>query len=125
MPLAEEMLVWTGLNVPGGLRLPNDAQIRTTCPTCDEQQALSEAAVTQSDETIYECRNGCQAILIIGLPGDKPWAGRGYRMGDWVLRNPADLVGRLINQSGQPSGQPIVFPASPAALQPESEAPDS
>jgi hypothetical protein len=127
MPLAEEILVWAGLNVPNGLRLPGDDQIRTTCPTCDEEQALSEADVAQgaeTTETTYTCRNGCQPIVVIGSPGDVPWPGRGYRMGDWSLRNPADLTIRFIDQAGQPQGAGLLFPASENALKPESEAPE-
>jgi hypothetical protein len=92
MPLAEEILVWAGLDVPGNARLPSDAQIRTRCPTCKEAQTLSQADVAIKDETTYTCKNGCQAILVISRPSDRPWLGRGYRMGDWTLRNPEDLT---------------------------------
>jgi hypothetical protein len=126
MPLAEEMLLWAGLTVPGNLRLPSDTQIRTTCPTCNEEQTLSEADVLVGDETVYTCKNGCQAILVIGPPGDRPWLGRGYRMGDWSFRNPADCLISLIDQDGRPAAgtRPILLPASPAALLDESERPD-
>jgi hypothetical protein len=123
MPLAEEILVWAGLDVPANLRLPSDAQITTRCPTCNQEQTLAEASVASNDETTYACKIGCQAIAIIGPPGTRPWPGRGYRMGDWTLRNPEELSFRLIDQQGRPVGDRIVFPASPAALAHESERP--
>lgn len=117
MPLADEILVWAGLDVPSNLRLPSDAQITTSCPTCGEKQSLSEAAIIdEGDELIYACKIGCGPMLVIGPPNDEPWPGRGYRMGDWVLRNATDLTFRLIDQSGKPSGQPVFFPASSHAL---------
>jgi hypothetical protein len=117
--LAEEVLVWAGLDVPSpDLRMPGDSQIETACQTCHDTQMLSEAQVEESgDETVYTCKNGCQPILVISVPGDEPWEGRGYRMGDWVLRNPDDLIFRLIDEDGDPHRTTILLPASPAALE--------
>jgi hypothetical protein len=124
VPRAEEILVWAGLEVPGNARLPGDGGLRTSCPRCRETQTLAEAEFTEGpDESIYNCKNACQPLLIIGAPSERPWPGRGYRMGDFVLRNADDLSFRLISQAGQPVGGVIRFPASPAALADESEAP--
>jgi hypothetical protein len=123
MPRADEILIWARLDVPQDLRLPSDAQIVTTCPTCKEAQTLSEADVSSGEETVYVCKEGCQPILVVGPPVPPPWPGRGYRMGDWVLRNPSDLHVRLIDQQGEPSGKPVLIPASPAALNDESDRP--
>jgi hypothetical protein len=52
-----------------------------------------EVLVDQSDpwETLYPCPNGCAPILIISTPGVILWEGRGWRIGEWVIRNPIDL----------------------------------
>lgn len=44
------------------------------------------------DETVYLCKNGCVPIVVIGRPGVVAWPGRGYRLGDHVVRNVRDLV---------------------------------
>jgi hypothetical protein len=124
MPRAEEMLVWAGLDVPNNARLPSDDGLVTSCPSCGETQTLAEAEFVEGEgESVYTCKNGCQPILIIGAPNEQPWPGRGYRMGDFVLRNATDLSFRVIDQTGQAVGNAILLPASPAALADESEAP--
>src|SRR5437763_477761 len=116
MARAEEVLVWAGLDVPKSARLPGDSAITTTCPSCRETQTLQEADYEETGaESVYLCKNGCQAILVIGLPGERPWPGRGYRMGNFVLRNVADLLFRMIDQTGAPVGGTVRIPASPAA----------
>jgi uncharacterized protein DUF6602 len=100
------------LVAPGGTRLANDSEMTTTCPACGTSQTLAEATVARvADETVYTCRNGCQSIVIVGVPEDVPWEGRGYRLGDRVIRNVADLYMPVV---GSPGG--VVLPASPAAL---------
>jgi hypothetical protein len=94
---------------PGG-RPPTDAEMHTSCPTCGETQHLSETEVRRDvHDTVYLCRNGCQIIVVVSEPGDSPWPGRGYRLGDHVIRNAADLF--------LPVGMnKVLIPASPAAL---------
>lgn len=124
MPRAEEMLIWAGLTVPKQARLPGDADIETTCPTCRQPQTLAEADFDDTgDESIYTCKEGCGPILIIGIPGRRSWPGRGYRLGNFVLRNPSDLFLHMIDQEGNRARTPILMPASPAALANESERP--
>jgi hypothetical protein len=98
------------------VEMKQDARERdftTTCPTCERSQRLDGASVDQTDphEVVYSCRFGCGPVLIVSAPGTAPWEGRGYRMGDWVVRNPTDLF-------FQPSGAqvPVKLPASPAAF---------
>jgi hypothetical protein len=101
-----------------------DDHIKTTCPTCGEDQALSDAAYVDGDvESVYTCKKGCQPVLIVGPPGTHPWPGRGYRMGDFTLRNPADLYLWLIDQQGRALPTPLLLEASPAALESENNAP--
>lgn len=102
------------LTPPHGAALPGDRHITTSCPTCDESQTLAEAEVTRNDDrTVYVCKNGCQPIVIVGLPGDTAWEGRGYRLGDHVIRNAADLDCVIPLSPGAPI---IKIPRSPAAL---------
>jgi hypothetical protein len=107
----EEVLA-TQLTAPEGTRLPTDAEVTTTCPTCNTNQALSEAAASRSgDETVYTCKNGCQRIVLVGQPGEEAWDGRGYRLGPHVIRNAADLLLPVVGGPGT-----VLVPASPAAL---------
>lgn len=123
MPRAEEVLVWAGIALLPGQRLPTDRYIRTSCPTCGAEQALSEGRFSENDETVYTCKNGCQPILIIGAPGNRPWTGRGYRMGNFVVRNPSDLDVPVLGHDGNPLEVAVRLPASPAALAPADKAP--
>jgi hypothetical protein len=101
------------IQAPTGTRLGADHEMVTTCPTCGTRQTLGEAVITQDgDDTVYSCRNGCQPLVIVSRPADgAPWPGRGYRMGDHVIRNAADLYYPVVG-----TGSGLVLPASPAAL---------
>lgn len=100
------------LEAPAGARLPRDTEIHTSCPTCGEQQTLAEAEARRDcDDTIYICRNGCQPIVVVSAPGDSPWPGRGYRLGERVVRNARDLYLPVLG-----TGREVLLPASPAAL---------
>src|SRR5438309_2257297 len=124
MARAEEILIWAGLDVPEGGRLPSDSGIVTMCPTCDATQTLADADFAEGDvESVYTCRNGCQPILVIGPPGTRSWPGRGYRMGNFVLRNPSDVRLRIFDNQGTAVRGEVLLPASPAALADESETP--
>ncbi len=50
-------------------------------------------------------------MLIVSTPGTVPWEGRGYRLGDWMIRNPTDLY-----YKGRTMGGAVLWPASPHAL---------
>lgn len=76
-----------------GKRNFKDSDMTTTCPACETVQRLSDASLSFADnETIYTCINGCQPIVIIGRPGIISWPGRGYRLGDHVIRNVSDII---------------------------------
>jgi integrase len=63
------------LTMPTGASFPRDADMVTDCPTCGQQQSLAEGRIARhGDEMEYLCKNGCQRIAIVGLPGPKPWA---------------------------------------------------
>lgn len=74
-------------------RAPTDAEITTTCPSCGTVQTLSEARIyrNSSAESVYECQQGCQAIVVIGSPGSKAIPNRGMRLGNYVVRNAGEL----------------------------------
>jgi hypothetical protein len=99
------------LKPPKAGQLPQDGEIRTRCPSCGDVQVLGDCQLRRDgSETVYVCHNGCQAIVVIGPPGDSPWPGRGYRLGDHVIRNISDLV-LPIKQ-----GADVLIPASSSAL---------
>jgi hypothetical protein len=113
----EEVFALNLTDPPGG-RLPTDKDIETSCPSCRQTQRLAEAQIQRrNDDTLYLCKNGCQPIVVVGTPGASPWPGRGYRMGDHVLRNASDLYMVLDN------GNRVLFPASSAALMARPPAP--
>lgn len=99
------------LNFENGFEIKNK-HFTTECPTCGIKQTLDECKVYKTElETVYECKKGCQPIVIIGLPGTKSWIGRGYRIGKYVIRNAKD-----ISMCCSKSGKIIVFNARPNAL---------
>ena len=95
-----------------GVERAKDSDVATTCPTCGTEQTLDQAPVSHVDmSTIYTCKNGCQPVLIVADAEHSPREGRGYRLGPYVLRNPADL---LIDV-GAPAK--VKIPAAPNALE--------
>ncbi len=107
-----EDIVVAKLQAPSGAKLPSDAEMRTECPTCGETQTLGDADVRRDgSETVYWCRNGCQIMVVVSTPENVAWQGRGYRLGDFVIRNARDLFLPLIGVDGE-----VRIPASPAAL---------
>jgi hypothetical protein len=93
-----------------------DSMFTTACPTCGERQNLADCDVVVEDtDTVYYCKNGCQRVAVVSRPKGTPWPGRGYRIMDFVIRNPEDLVLTL------PKGRQILIPKSVAALKRESK----
>jgi len=89
-----------------------DSDMRTTCPTCHQEQMLAEAPISLDfSDTLYTCKNGCQTLVVISRPGMVPWPGRGFRVGSYVIRNATDLFIKTENM-----GRPVLVPASTAAL---------
>lgn len=89
-------------------------QFKTTCTECGWHQRLDEAEVDRSDpfEVRYVCGAGCgPLLLIVSAVGQASWKGRGHQVGDWVIRNPAELTFR---QRGMVVA--LLIPANPAAL---------
>ena len=103
------------LEAAPGTRLPVDAEIDARCPTCGETQKLAEATLTRDgDDTVYECKNGCQPIVVVSPPDAIAWPGRGYRIGDLVIRNASELSLPMRGEEGIRGV--LKIPASPAAL---------
>jgi hypothetical protein len=97
---------------PRGAPAFTDTDFTTACPTCSAQQTLAQARMSLDDsDTVYSCKNGCQAIVVIGRPGLAAWPGRGYRLGDYVIRNARDIV---LKTEAMPAA--VLIPASKAAL---------
>lgn len=87
----------------------------TDCHECGEKIHLNESNLDESDplETVYRCpRTQCNSvILIVSTPGVVPWEGRGYRIGEWLIRNPRDLFLQRQGAKGI-----VQMPASPNSL---------
>lgn len=114
------------LPTPEGIEPLKDSDLVTTCPACSSEQTLSEATLSVvNGETHYTCINGCSPLVVVGRPGVVAWQGRGFRIGEHVIRNIRDLVATpLIN--GVRSDLGIRFPGGPAALmktRPEADPP--
>lgn len=87
----EEVFAKQKLGQNGG-RPILDSDMRTTCPACATEQLLSDAVLSlDGDETVYTCKHGCQPLVVVGRPGVVAWPGRGYRLGDHVIRNVRDV----------------------------------
>jgi TIR domain len=92
-----------------------DSMFTTACPTCGERQNLNDCNVVVEDSnTVYYCKNGCQRVAVVSSPSGTSWPGRGYRLGDFVIRNAENIFCKL------PNGVvPILIPKSSAALKRE------
>ena len=89
-----------------------EADFTSKCPTCNTVQVLSEATIRlDGTDTVYFCKNGCQPIVVVSRPGTVPWPGRGFRLGDFTVRNAADLY---LKTKSMPAA--ALLPASRAAL---------
>ena len=98
--------------LPASSAPADDGRALTSCRTCGTQQTLKECEIRRDGpDTVYVCRNGCQVLVVVSTPGDSPWPGRGYRLGDYVIRNASDL---FLTVPG--SVAKVLIPASPAAL---------
>lgn len=107
----EDVFVRQSIGSKGG-SLVKDSDMRTTCPACGAEQLLSEAVLSlDAGETIYSCKNGCQPVVVVGRPGIVAWPGRGYRLGDYVVRNVRDILIKT-----KEMGAAVLIPASKAAL---------
>jgi hypothetical protein len=107
-----EDIIVGNLTAPPSTRLPTDAEIYTSCPTCGEKQCLNEAEIVREGEaTVYFCKHGCQPIVVVSPPESVAWPGRGYRLGSHVVRNAQDLFLPIIGP-----GKEVLIPASRAAL---------
>jgi hypothetical protein len=97
---------------PKGGRPIKDSDMRTACPACGTEQLLSEAVLSLDDgDTVYTCKYGCQPIVVVGRPGVVAWPGRGYRLGDHVIRNVRD-----VSVKTEDMHVPMVLNAREAAL---------
>jgi hypothetical protein len=98
--------------VPKGGRPIKDSDMTTTCPACGTVQRLSDATLSlDHDETVYMCRNGCQPMVVIGRPGVVAWPGRGYRLGNHVVKNVRDILVKTEDMHA-----PMILNAGEAAL---------
>ncbi|WP_447786460.1 hypothetical protein [Stenotrophomonas bentonitica] len=98
------------LDVPGERKI-QDGDVESTCPSCRTAQRLSaETMHRDGHDTCYRCINGCQDIVRIGAPEGEAWEGRGYRLGDYVLRNAGDTLIHF------PGGRSMLLAAQGAAL---------
>lgn len=107
----EDVFAKQNIGPPGG-RPIKDSDMRTTCPACGTEQPMSEATLALDDgETVYTCKNGCLPLVVVGRPGIVAWPGRGYRLGDHVIRNVRDIFVKT-----EDMGPGIVLDARAAAL---------
>jgi hypothetical protein len=107
----EDVFKKQNIKPPGGKDI-RDSDMMTACPTCGSEQFLSEAPVSLDvEDTVYTCKLGCQSVVVVSRPGLVAWPGRGYRLGNYVVRNSRDIF--ISFGKGRPK---LVIPASPAAL---------
>lgn len=88
-----EDVIRLNLTFPPPTRPPTDAEITTKCPSCGTGQSLSEARIYRnpSGETAYECKHGCQSMVIVGASRAARIPNRGSRLGDHVIRNAGEM----------------------------------
>jgi hypothetical protein len=119
MMRVQAVLAYAGMDPPCSF---DDEWIFTACPGCGAAQSLGECPIRREGrETHYQCKNGCQDLVIVSpIAGGsaQPWPGRGYRFGEYVVRNAVDLVMVV-------GPRRLTLNASPAALLTEALRPAS
>jgi hypothetical protein len=111
MPLVSEVL---NVKATEGHPPAKESEFWTSCPGCGVTMRLHRAVVdTTPMEVTYACANqDCRrALLVVSTPGVIEWEGRGYRVGEWMIRNTQDLFYLPLG-----AAVPVKFPASPQAL---------
>jgi hypothetical protein len=89
-----------------------DGDLQTACPKCKAPLTLADTAVNEErGATVYRCRADNEIVALITEPGTVPVESSGYRLGDFVLRNRADLFFPL---PGTPNK--VLLPARTNAL---------
>jgi hypothetical protein len=69
-----------------------DAEFYTTCPSCQDEQALTECEVKrEGDYTAYWCRNGCQKLVLVGPRQEPVDMNLETPHGRYVVRNVGEL----------------------------------
>lgn len=101
-----------------GVQPITDEDVRTACRECGHSQCLAEGARSRRGvEIIYRCCRCTAMVLVVGVPEKTRWAGRGYRLGDFTIRNPSDIHVCLRDKTtGQQTRRGMFFPRSPHAL---------
>jgi hypothetical protein len=86
-----DVFVKAGISIPN-VSIITDDLFHTTCPTCKESQSTNQCAVYEDNgNTFYECKKGCQVIIIVSKATGKAIEGGGYRLKDYVIRNTNDM----------------------------------
>ncbi len=76
-----------------GMAPYKDNEIVADCTDCEKPIRLSDCKIHAAAETKYFCPECGDILVVISCPhpSGKPWPGRGYRLGDLVLRNAVQL----------------------------------
>lgn len=83
-----------------------DAEIETDCEQCARAVSLGSCRTEQTGQgMLYRCSSCPETVLIVQdfVPGSATWPGRGFRLGQWVLRNIAPLRFRGILMPASPN----------------------
>lgn len=90
-----------------------ETHIATTCQSCERAQGLDDAIFdcTKPSESKYLCAGCLEPVLILSESESGSWKDRGYELGDWVLRNPRDVV---VDETH--TGRPLRFVGVAGAL---------
>lgn len=96
----------------------SDGDVRTACRKCGQAQSLAEGAKTRAGVEIdYKCCRCGATVLVVGVPDKRAWPGRGYRLGDFTIRNPSDVyISPRDKVTGQQTPKGVFLPRSPYAL---------
>jgi hypothetical protein len=85
--------------------------LETSCPRCRQRLTLAEARVgEEGGATVYRCQQDREIVVLIAERGAAVVMGSGYRLGELVLQNRADLT---FSPFGTPNK--VLLPACPKA----------
>ncbi len=94
-----------------------DAEISTTCPSCQEEQALTECEVRREGSyTAYWCRNGCQKLVLVGPRQEPVDMNLEMPHGRYVVRNVGELRVPVYDKATNQKAATLTFFALRRAL---------
>ena len=69
----------------------SDADLKTTCTTCNSRLPLSRYTISAGRETTYACPDCGQVMVVLAAAAEGASSLEGYEMGRFIVRTAGDI----------------------------------